>query len=83
MTKDFITRGNCKNNHCSSISNSARTNLNSKGNTLRLHDKRPNPQIGCQKIITFTPPQYMLEGGSIKSKFRKILRVHRQLGTNF
>ena len=69
MTKgeDFIKRSKCKNNHCSSMSNSAGTDLNSKGNILKLHDKCPNPKCGCQKIITFTPRQYMLEGGSNKS----------------
>ena len=52
------------------MSNSARTDLNSQGNILKLHDKCPNPKCGCQKIITFTPHQYMLEGGSIKSKLQ-------------
>ena len=76
MTKgeDFIQRGRCKSNHCSSMSNWAWTDLNSKGNILKLHDKCPNPKCGCQKIITFTPHQYMLEGGSIKSKLQKIFR---------
>ena len=59
-------------NHCSSMTNSAWTDLKSKGNILELHDKCPNPKCGCQKIITFTPHQYMLEGGSIKSKLQKI-----------
>ena len=74
MTKggDFIKRGTCKNNHCSSVSHSAWCDLNSKGNLLKLHDKCPNPKCNCQKIITFTPHQYMLEGGSIKSKLQKI-----------
>ena len=45
-----------------------------KSNILRLHDKCPNPKCNCQKIITFTPNQYMLEGGSIKSKLQKIFR---------
>ena len=76
MTKggDFIKRGKCKNNHCSSMSNSAWTDLNSKGKILKLHDKCPNPKCGCLKIITFTPHQYMLEGGSITSKLQKIFR---------
>ena len=69
--EDFIKRGKCKNNHCSSMSNTAWTDLNSKGNILKLHDKCPNPKCGCQKIITFTPHQYMLEGGLIKSKLQK------------
>ena len=54
------------------MSNSAWTDLNSKGNILKLHDKCPNPKGGCQKIITFTPHQYMLEGGLIKSKLQKL-----------
>ena len=56
------------------MSNSAWTDLNSQGNILKLHDKCPNPKCNCQKIITFTPKQYMLEGGSIKSKLQKIFR---------
>ena len=76
MTKgsDFIKRGKCSKNHCSAMSNQAWTDLNSQGNILKLHDKCPNPKCGCQKIITFTPHQYMLEGGSIKSKLQKIFR---------
>ena len=76
MTKgeDFIKRGKYKNNHCSSISNSAWTDLKSMGNMLKLHDKCPNPKCNCQKMITFTPHQYMLEGGSIKSKLQKFFR---------
>ena len=72
--EDFIKRGKCGKNHCSSMSNSAWTDLNSKGNILKLHIKCPNPKCGCQKIITFTPHQYMLEGGSIKSKLQKTFK---------
>ena len=53
--EDFIKRGRCKNKHCSAISNSAWCDLKSKGNILKLHDKRPNPKCECQKLITFTP----------------------------
>ena len=76
MTKgeDFIKRAKCEYNNCSSMSSSAWTDLNSKGNMLKLHDKCPNPKCGCQKIITFTPQQYMLEVGSIQSKLQKIFR---------
>ena len=56
------------------MSNSAWTDINSKGNILKLHDKCPNPKCGCQKVITFTPNQYMLEGRSIKSKLQKVFR---------
>ena len=70
----FMKRGKCSKNHCSAMSNSAWTDLNSQGNILKLHDKCPNPICGCQKIITFTPHQYMLQGGSIKSKLQKIFK---------
>ena len=74
MTKggDFIKRENFKKNHCSSMSISAWTDLNSNGNLLKLHDNSPNAKCGCQKVITFTPHQFMLEGGSIKNKLQKI-----------
>ena len=32
------------------------------------------PKCNCQKIITFTPHQYKLGRGSIKSKLQKILK---------
>ena len=48
------------------MSNSLSRDLNSKGNKLKLCDKRPNPKCNCQKIITFKPHQYMFEGGSVK-----------------
>ena len=54
------------------MSNSAWCYLKSKGYILKLHDKCPNPNRNCQKIIIFTPHQCMLEGGSIKSKLQKI-----------
>ena len=69
--EDFTNRGKGNENHCSSMSDSAWSDLNSQGIILKLHDKCPNPKGNCQKIITFTPHQYMLEGGSIKSKPQK------------
>ena len=69
--EDFIKKGKCKKNHCSSMSKSHWSDLNSKGNILKLHDKCPNPKCNYRKIFTFTPHQYMLEGGSIKSKLQK------------
>ena len=80
MTKgeDFIKKRRCKNSYCSSMSNSAWTDLNSKGNILKLHDKCPNPKYGCQKIITFSSHQNMLAGGSIKSKLQRIFRKKRK-----
>ena len=81
--EDFIKKGKCSKNHCSSMSNLAWTDLNSKGNILKLHDKCPNPKCGCQKIITFLPHQYMLEGGSIKSKLQKIFRGTKKAWDSF
>ena len=72
--EDFIKKGRCKNKHCSAMTNSAWTDLNSQGNILKLHDKCPNPKCNCQKNITFIDHQYMLEGGSIKSKLQKIFK---------
>ena len=72
--RSFFKRGKCKSNRCSSMSNSAWCDLNSKGNILKLEDKCRNPKGNCQKVITFTPHQCMLEGGSIKSKLQKIFR---------
>ena len=75
--ESFIKKGKCSKNHCSAMSISAWTDLNSQGKILNLHDKCPNPKCGCQKIITFTPYQYMLEGGSIKSKLKRNSSVYR------
>ena len=60
--EDFFKKGKCEKNHCPSMSSSAWCDLNSKGDILKLQDKCPNPKRNCQKIITFIPKQYMLEG---------------------
>ena len=72
--ESFMKRGKCKNTHCSSMSNSAWFDLNIKGSILKLHDNCPNLKCICQKILIFTPHQYMLEDGSIKSKQQNIFR---------
>ena len=53
------------------MSNSAWCDLISKCDILKLHGKCPNSKCNCQKIITFTPRQNMLEGVSIKCKLQK------------
>ena len=63
--EDFIKREKCKKNQCSSMSNTAWTDLNSYGNILKLHDKCPKSKCNCQTSITSTPHQYMLDGGPI------------------
>ena len=65
------------------MSNSASTDLNSKGNILKLRDNCPNPKCNCQKIITFTPHQHMLEGVSIKSKLQKNFRGTKKARGSF
>ena len=65
------------------MSNSAWTDLKSQGNILKLHDRCPNPKCNCQKIITFTTHQYMLEGGSIKSRLQKIFKGTQTAWINF
>ena len=72
--ENLIKKGKCKNNHCSSMSSAAWCDLINKSDILELHDKCPNPKCNSQKIITFTRQQYMLEGGSIKSKLQKNFR---------
>ena len=47
--------------------NSAWCDLNSEGDMLKLHDECLNPKSNCQKVITFTPHQYSLEGESIEN----------------
>ena len=81
--EDFVKKGRFKNNHCSSVSNSAWCDSNSKGNILKLHDKCTKPKCYCQKFITFTPNQYMLEGGSIKSKLQKNFRGTKKAWDSF
>ena len=85
MTKgeNFFKSGKCKNKHCSPMSNRAWCDLNSKGDILKLHDKGPNPKCNCQKLITFTPHQYMLESGSNKNKLQKIFRGTQTAWNNF
>ena len=56
------------------MSNSAWCDLNKNFTVLQLHDFFHNPKCKCQKMITFTPNQFQLKGGSIKSKLQKIFR---------
>ena len=65
------------------MSTSAWCDLKSKNDILKLHDKCPNPKCICQKIITFTPHQYMLEGGSNKSKLQKVFRGTKKAWDSF
>ena len=85
MTKgeNFLKEGKFKNNHYSSMSNSALCDLNSKGDILKPHDICPNPKCNCQKLITFTPRQNMLEDDGFQKTMKKNLKNLKQLGIYF
>ena len=85
MTKgeDFIKKGRCKNEHSLVMSNSAWCVLKSKRNLVELHDKCPNPKCTCQKMITFTPDLYLLEGGSNKNKCKSIFKGIKKAWDSF
>ena len=72
--QNFIENAKCTHGHRSAMSNSAWCDLNKNCTVLKLHDMCHNPKCKCQKQITFTPQQFQLEGGSIKSKLQKIFR---------
>ena len=76
MTKgeDSIKNAKCTHGHISAMSNSAWCDLNKNCTVLKLQDMCHNPKCKCQKQINFTPKQFQLEGGSIKSKLRKNFR---------
>ena len=78
--ENFMKQGRCKNNHCSAMLSSIWCSLISKSGTLKLHDKCTDPIYNCQKIITFTPHQYMVEGGSIKFKQKSKFGGKKSLG---
>ena len=72
--QDFIKNAKCTHGHRSAMSNSAWCDLNKNCTVLKLHDMCHNPKCKCQKKITFTPNQFQLEGGSIRSKLQKIFK---------
>ena len=71
--EDFIKKGKCKNNHCSSMPNIAWCDLNNN-NILRLHDYCPNPKCKCQKQITVTPKQFQMEGSGFRNTMKKSIK---------
>ena len=72
--QDFNKNAKCSHGHRSAMSNSARCDLNKNCTVLKLHDMCHNPKCKCQKQITFSPNQFQLEGGSIKSKLQKVFK---------
>ena len=73
MTKgeDFARNAKCKHGHRSAMSNSAWCDLNINCTVLKLHDMCHNPKCNCQKQITFTPKQNMLDGSGFKDTIKK------------
>ena len=71
---DFMRNAICTHRHRSAMSNSAWYDLNKNCTALNLHDMCHNPKCKCQKQITFSPNQYMLGCGSIKSKLKSIFK---------
>ena len=51
------------------MTNLAWYDLNTEGIIFKLQNKCP--KCNCQKLMSFTPNQYMLDGGSIKNKLQK------------
>ena len=76
MTKgeDFIKNAKCTHGHRSAMSKSAWCDLNYNCTVLKLHDMCNNTKCRCQKQITFTPKQFELEGGSIRSKVKSLFK---------
>ena len=72
--EDFIKNAKCSHGLRSPMTNSAWCDLNKNCTVLKLHGMCHNPKRKCQKQITFTPKQFQLEGGSIKSKLQKIFK---------
>ena len=70
----FTKNANCIHGHRSAMSNSAWCDLNKDCTVSNLHDTCHNPRCNCQKQITFTPRQFQMEGGSIRSKLQKIFK---------
>ena len=81
--EDFIKRGKCGKNHCSSMSNQAWTDLNSKGNILKLHDKCPNPKCGCQKIIPSHHINICSKVDRLKANYNNFSEERKKLGIAF
>ena len=81
--QDFIKNAKCTHGHRSAMSNSAWCDLNKNCTVLKLHDMCHNSKCKCQKQITFSPNQFQLEGGSIKSKLKSIFRETKKAWDSF
>ena len=80
---NFMKKGRCKSNHCSSMSNSAWCDLKSKVDALKLQDLCYITKCESQKQITFTPRQFQLEGAGFKNTMKKYSKEVKKLGARF
>ena len=67
--KEFIKKRKCKSNHCSAMSNQAWCDLNSRGDTFKLHFCH-NPKGKCQNQISFTPRQCQVEEAGFENTMK-------------
>ena len=68
--ENFFKNAKCKHGQRSAMTNSAWYDLNKDCTVLKLHDMCHNPKRNCQKQITFTPRQILLEGNGFKDTMR-------------
>ena len=73
--EDFIRNAKCKHGHRSAMSISVWCDLNKNYTVLKLHDMCHNPKCNCQKQITSTPKQFMLDGNGFKNTMKQIFKV--------
>ena len=78
--ENFMKKGKCSKNHCSSMSNQSWTDLNSQGSILKLHDKCPNPKCGCQKIFFLLHINICLREIRLKTNYKKFSQERKKLG---
>ena len=81
--ENFMKNAKCTHGHRSAMSNSTWFDLNKNCTVLKLHDMCHIPKCNCQKQIPFTPKQFQLEGGSIKSKPKSIFKGMQTAWNNF
>ena len=63
--------------------NSAWCVLNSRGDTLKLHDIFHNPRSKCQKQFAFTPRQFQLEGRGFENTTKIFFKGTEKMWNNF
>ena len=81
--QDFIKNAKCTHGHRSAMSNSAGCDLNKICTVLKLHNFCHNPKCKCQKMITFSPNQFQLEGAGFKNTMKKIFKGSQAAWNNF